>query len=89
VTQAVGVGLQFWFWLTPIVYPVSVVPEVVRKVMAWNPLYGLVASYQRIVVEHQWPLWSHLWLAGATALVVAVIVERVFRNLAPAMVDEL
>jgi hypothetical protein len=27
VAQAVGVGLQFWFWLTPIVYPLSAVPE--------------------------------------------------------------
>ncbi len=89
VAQAVAVGLHFWFWLTPIVYPVSVVPEVVRKVMAWNPLYGLVVSYQRIVVEQQWPLWSHLWLAAVAAVVVGCIAESVFRHLAPAMVDEL
>src|SRR4029453_13980196 len=25
VGQAVGVALQFWFWLTPIVYPISTV----------------------------------------------------------------
>src|SRR5262245_59330930 len=53
VSQAVGVGLSFWFWLTPIVYPLEVVPAAVRPLMTWNPLYGLVASYQRIVVEHQ------------------------------------
>jgi len=89
VAQAVGVGLQFWFWLTPIVYPLGVVPEVVRKLMAWNPLYPLVASYQGIVVDHQWPVWSSLWLVAAVAALIALISERAFRHLSSAMVDEL
>jgi len=89
VAQAVGVGLQFWFWLTPIVYPLGTVPEVVRNLMAWNPLYPLIASYQGIVVGHQWPVWSDLWLVGAVAAVVALISERAFRHLSGAMVDEL
>ena len=89
VAHAVTVGLQFWFWLTPIVYPLSAVPDVVRDVMAWNPLYGLVASYQRIIVEHQWPLWSQLWLSGLVALAVALVAETAFRHLSAAMVDEL
>src|SRR5262245_47877786 len=89
IAQAVGVGLQFWFWLTPIVYPLSAVPDVVRGVMTWNPLYALVASYQRIVVEHQWPLWGGLWLVCVVAIAVALIAETVFRHLSSAMVDEL
>lgn len=89
VAQAVAVGLQFWFWLTPIVYPLSAVPGAVRDVMTWNPLYALVASYQRIVVEHQWPVWSGLWLVCVVAIGVAAIAETVYRSLASAMVDEL
>jgi lipopolysaccharide transport system permease protein len=89
VAQAVGVGLQFWFWLTPIVYPLSAVPEVVRRLMAWNPLYPLIASYQRIIVEHEWPVWSHLWLVCGIALGVAALSETMFRHLSGPMVDEL
>ena len=89
VAQAVGVGLQFWFWLTPIVYPLGAVPGVLRTFMAWNPLYAIVTSYQRIVVDHQWPIWSHLWLACVVALAVATVSEIAVRHLAPAMVDEL
>jgi lipopolysaccharide transport system permease protein len=89
VAQAVGVGLQFWFWLTPIVYPLSAVPEVVRRLMAWNPLYPLIASYQRIIVEHEWPVWSHLWLVCGVAVVVAALSETMFRHLSGPMVDEL
>ena len=57
--------------------------------MTWNPLYALVDSYQRIVVEHRWPDWSHLWLAVAVAVAVTIFAETVFRHLSPAMVDEL
>jgi len=89
VAQAVGVGLQFWFWLTPIVYPLSAVPEVVRRLMAWNPLYPLIASYQRIIVEHEWPVWSRLWLVCGVALMVAALSETMFRHLSGPMVDEL
>ena len=89
VGQAVGVGMQFWFWLTPIVYPLSTVPEALRNLMAWNPLYPLIASYQRIIVEQQWPVWSDLWLVGAVAAAVALISEAVFRHLSDQMVDEL
>jgi lipopolysaccharide transport system permease protein len=89
VAQAVGVGLQFWFWLTPIVYPLGAVPGALRTFMAWNPLYAIVTSYQRIVVDHQWPIWSHLWLACVVTLAVAAVSEIAFRQLAPAMVDEL
>jgi len=89
VAQAVGIGLQFWFWLTPIVYPLSAVPEALRALMAWNPLYALVTSYQGIVVEHRWPHWSQLSLACLVTAAVVVMSEMAFRHLAPAMVDEL
>ena len=89
VAQAVGIGLQFWFWLTPIVYPLGAVPEALRTLMAWNPLYAVVSSYQRIVVDHQWPFWSHLWLVCVLTLAVAAVSEVAFRHLASAMVDAL
>ena len=89
VAQAVGVSLQFWFWLTPIVYPLSAVPEVVRHLITWNPMYPLITSYQRIIVEHQWPVWSELWPVCVLAAGIAMASESVFRHLAGAMVDEL
>ena len=89
VAQAVGVGLQFWFWLTPIVYPLSTVPEAARDLIRWNPVYPLITSYQRIIVEHQWPVWSDLWPVVLVAVAVAVLADTAFRYLADAMVDEL
>jgi lipopolysaccharide transport system permease protein len=89
VGHAVGIALQFWFWLTPIVYPLSAVPEGVRSPMTWNPVYPLFASYQRIIVEHQWPVWGDLWPVIVLATVVAMVSDIAFRQLSGAMVDEL
>jgi lipopolysaccharide transport system permease protein len=89
IGQAVSVTLQFWFWLTPIVYPLETVPDAVRGFILWNPLSPLVGAYQRIIVEHQWPVWSELWPVCVIATAVAVMSETVFRRLAGAIVDEL
>lgn len=89
VGQAVAVGLQFWFWLTPIVYPLGTLPASVRDLIAWNPLLPLVTSYQRIIVDRHWPVWGELWPACVLALLVAGLSEIVFRHLSGAMVDEL
>lgn len=89
VAQAVAVGLQFWFWLTPIVYPLSTIPAAARDLIAWNPMYPLVAAYQQIVVEHRWPAWGGLWPVAAVTLVVLAMAEVAFRRLSGPMVDEL
>lgn len=89
VGQGMGVALQFWFWLTPIVYPASIVPETARRLLAWNPLYPLASGYQRIVVERAWPAFEPC--AGAAVLAALVLLSAwgVFRALATDLVDEL
>jgi len=37
VGQFFGIFLQFWFWFTPIVYPLTILPEEVRPLLVLNP----------------------------------------------------
>ncbi|MCX7847287.1 MAG: ABC transporter permease [bacterium] len=55
--QIIGIILQLWFWLTPIVYP----RDLVNALMPWglgpsllriNPLYHLTNMYQNILFKH-------------------------------------
>ena len=39
-----SVALQFWFWLTPIVYSVNILPEKIRFLVSFNPLTNLATS---------------------------------------------
>jgi lipopolysaccharide transport system permease protein len=89
VSQVVAVALQFWFWLTPIVYPLDALPAGVRDFIAWNPLLPLMRAYQGIIVDHRWPAWSDLWPVCALTLVIALVADVAFRHLSGPMVDEL
>ena len=60
VGQLFGIVLQFWFWFTPIVYPLSILPDTIRSLMALNPLVQLVTAYQAILVYGEWPHWETL-----------------------------
>ena len=89
VGQLFSVMLQFWFWLTPIVYPVSILPETVRPFMNLNPMASLVAGYQTILVNQQWPVWQDLWFVSLLALILLILGLKLFRKHAGDMVDEL
>ena len=89
VGQFYGVILQFWFWLTPIVYPVDVLPEAFRTYLAWNPMLPLVTGYQDILVRGQWPQWASVWPTAMIALLICVGGILLFRRRSGEMVDEL
>ena len=83
------VALQFWFWLTPVVYPIGILPAEVRPIVEMNPMTALIGSYQRVLVEGQWPLWNSLLPIAVLAAVFCVLGLRLFRQHAGEMVDEL
>jgi len=89
VGQLFGICLQFWFWLTPIVYPMSILPEWVQRLLQLNPLTNLITSYQNLFVYGQWPVWSSLLPIFISALVFCLIGLRLFRQRVGEMVDEL
>jgi lipopolysaccharide transport system permease protein len=89
VGQLVGIALQFWFWLTPIVYPASILPESIRPLIEANPMAALIAAYQGIFVYGQWPNWMSLWPITLLAVIFCLVGMRLFRKRSGEMVDEL
>ena len=89
VGQLVGIVLQFWFWLTPIVYPASILPEGIRPLIEANPMAALIAAYQGIFVYDQWPDWSSLGPVTVLAVMMCLLGMRLFRKRSGEMVDEL
>ena len=89
VGQLFGIVLQFWFWLTPIVYPATILPESVRALMRLNPMANLIGAFQGILVTGQWPAWQGLWPVTLLAIAMCALGMRLFRKHAGEMVDEL
>jgi lipopolysaccharide transport system permease protein len=89
IGQVVPVVLQALFWLTPIVYHITILPERVQSIFRLNPLLPLVTSYQNVLLFDKPPLWADLaWLLGAT-LLLGLVSLVVFRRAGPEMVDAL
>lgn len=89
VGQFLNIILQFWFWFTPIVYPITILPERVKALVEFNPLVALIAAYQNIIIYHQWPEWSSFRLHLVGAVLVLWCGFMVFNRLSGEMVDEL
>lgn len=88
VSQFTGVGLQFWFWLTPIVYLEEVLPGIARSLVHLNPLYYFVTGYHTVIVHNVLPSWSLIGMAGALSLAALVGGSLVFFQLKDEIVDE-
>ena len=89
VGQAFGIVLQFWFWLTPIVYTSSTLPEAIRPLIVLNPMVNITAAYQGILVTGTWPVWIDLIPLLIIALLLCGLGLILFRKHAGEMVDEL
>lgn len=81
--------LQFWFWLTPIVYPLSIIPEQVQPLIRANPLTPFALSYQAILSSGQWPDWSLFIYPALLTLALIVFAQKLFKRATYDIVDEL
>lgn len=89
VGQFFGIFITFWFWLTPIVYPVTILPTAVQPYMSINPMYALMSGFQNVLVHKQWPHWSGLAWIAVLGCLLCWWGLRLFRKRAGEMVDEL
>jgi ABC-type polysaccharide/polyol phosphate export permease len=49
VTQLLGYLTRVLFFITPILYPIALLPDGIRTAMAFNPLFPVFAAYQEVV----------------------------------------
>lgn len=69
IAQGINLVMMAWMFLTPIIYPESIVPESYRPFVNLNPFTPLIRSYRRVLIEGTAPDWSGLAYFTAFALV--------------------
>lgn len=80
-------ALRVLFYLTPIVYPQTLVPGHFFGFMWLNPLTIMVDSYRRIMVFGTAPEWDKLALFFVASLAVLYLSTLCFNKLRPAFAD--
>lgn len=87
--QLLGMVLNIWFYLTPIVYPLALVPERFRGWLELNPLTSLVELYRQAFLGGEavvGPGAARLALGTAVVLFAGF---AIFTRLKVAFVDEI
>lgn len=69
ITQGISLFMMAWMFLTPIIYPESMVPARYRPFIDLNPFTPFVRNYRRILIEGIAPDWSGLAYFTIFALV--------------------
>lgn len=80
VRYALPFTIQIWMFLSPIIYPSSMVPQEWRWVLSLNPLTGLVESFRASLFGRELP-WSALAYSGAFTLIMLVYAAYNFRRM--------
>jgi lipopolysaccharide transport system permease protein len=60
IAQGVTLLLMAWMYLTPIIYPESIVPENFRSFIELNPFTPLIRNYRKIFLDGLAPDWRGL-----------------------------
>jgi ABC-type polysaccharide/polyol phosphate export permease len=89
--QLVSMMIQFGFWLTPIFWMLTMVPEAYRWIFKLNPAYYITQGYRDALIDHVW-FWDKpmetLQFWGITMIFFA-LGAIVFRKLRPHFADVL
>jgi len=88
VPQTLGVVLNIWFYVTPIVYPSENIPEFLRAFVFWgNPLAAIAQVYRDLILVGTLQHVGQWAVASAVAIVVFFGGYAVYRRLKPGFAD--
>jgi lipopolysaccharide transport system permease protein len=85
----VGVVLLLFFYLTPIFYDASIVPEKYQLIYRLNPILHIMDAYRAILIRGELPATVPMLLLTAVSTILLLLGYRTFINASYAFVEEL
>lgn len=80
VRFVIPLAIQIWMYLSPIIYPVAVVPERFRALYFLNPMAVLIDTYRRVILFNQMPDWPYLGLTTILSSLLIIITYQYFKR---------
>jgi len=65
-------------YLTPVIYPMSILPEWLKKIVLLNPLTNILTMFRDVMINNMLPSISSILLAAVETAVVMVLGLYVF-----------
>lgn len=86
--QILGIVIFMWFYLTPILYPLSMVPASFQNYLKINPLFSFIEIYHQIILRHIMD-WELLFIAILWTILSISLGFFFFNRLKPSFADVL
>ena len=80
-------GVQLFMYATPVVYPLSMVPDKYKPFILANPMTPIIETFRYCYLGKGTFEWSHLGLSAATMLVILFIGFMMFSKVEKTFMD--
>jgi lipopolysaccharide transport system permease protein len=90
VPQTMGIILNIWFYLTPIVYPRTAIPGRLRTIVfSVNPMVAFIDAYRNLILVGRFDQWEEFARTTVFSIFVFTLGFSLYRRLTPAFADVL
>ena len=79
VRSLLVLGLQLWFYASPVIYPITLVPERLRSLYFLNPMAGIITAFRDVLLDGRMP-GDYLLTAALVSSVILVTGYLLFKR---------
>lgn len=87
IRNAIPLLLQFWMYLTPVAYPLSIVPDKIKPFYMLNPMVALINSSREVLVKGAISDPQGLYASVAISVITFILGYGIFKKLEMKFVD--
>jgi len=87
IRYAVPLGIHIWMYASPIIYPVSLVPERFRTAYMLNPMAGIIDSYRDVFIKGVAPDFYYLGIAAIASATLFFLCYLYFKRIEMTFAD--
>lgn len=87
IKYALPLLIQIWMYVSPIIYPVSMVPENYRSLYMLNPMAPIIEGYRKVLLHGSAPDFYYLGIAAVISMVLFVSSYYYFKKVEMTFAD--
>jgi lipopolysaccharide transport system permease protein len=87
IRYAIPFLIQIWMFVSPVIYPVSILDEKFRWLLALNPMAGIINAYRASLLGHKPIDWFLLGISASIIIILFVSGVSYFRKMEKTFAD--
>lgn len=80
IQYLLGLIINIWFYLTPVIYPIEQFPVKYRFIFQINPMSVIINAYRQVILGGKTPNLENLGIAGLISIIFFIISFFLFKK---------